>query len=163
MATTRKAQRLPALLATVAIAVLGSACAGTSGAAPTSGGSALPFGSAADPRDAVTTIEVETLDEMAFSPAEVAVERGEVVLFVVANTGKLPHEFTIGDEAEQERHAEEMSDPGMAAHDHPFSVWVAPGETKEIAWEFGEAGEFLYGCHVPGHYEAGMVGTITVD
>lgn len=28
--------------------------------------------------------------------------------------------------------------------------------------EFGEAGTFSYACHVPGHYEAGMVGTITV-
>ena len=158
MATRRRTTRF---LAAVAVAAAGAACGGL-GDATTTGGSALPFGSAADPRDATTTIEVETLDSMAFSPEEVTVERGDVVLFVVENTGKLPHELTIGDEAEQQRHAEEMSDPGMTAHDHPFSVLVAPGETKEIAWEFGEAGDFLYGCHVPGHYEAGMVGTITV-
>lgn len=100
---------------------------------------------------------------MAFSPEEMSPEQGDVVLFVVENTGKVAHEMTVGDEAEQERHAEEMSDPNMTAHDHPFSVWVEPGETKEIAWEFGESGTFYYGCHAPGHYEAGMVGTITVS
>lgn len=163
MTTRRRTKRLPALVAAVAMAALGSACADRSDAAADRGSPALPFGSAADPRDATSTIEVETLDSMAFSPEVVAVGRGDIVLFVVENTGKLPHEFTIGDEAGQERHAEEMAEAGMTGHDHPFSVWLAPGETKEIAWEFSEAGELLYGCHVAGHYEAGMVGTITVE
>lgn len=55
-----------------------------------------------------------------------------------------------------------MSDARMRAHDHPFSVWLEPGETKELAWKFSEEGEFLYGCHFPGHYEAGMVGAVAV-
>ena len=155
--------RIAMVAGVVVLALTAAGCAGTSDASSDAGGgSALPFGSAADPADAVRRVEIQTLDEMAFSPEHLTVERGDVILFEVANTGKLPHEFTLGDEAEQQRHAEEMAEPGMTAHDHPFSVWLEPGETKELAWEFGESGEFLYGCHAPGHYEAGMVGAITV-
>jgi uncharacterized cupredoxin-like copper-binding protein len=39
---------------------------------------------------------------------------------------------------------------------------VAPGETEEITWTFTDAGGTLYGCHEPGHYEGGMVGSIEV-
>ena len=39
---------------------------------------------------------------------------------------------------------------------------LAPGKTGEMGWQFTKAGEFLYGCLVPGHFEAGMVGTIKV-
>ena len=41
-----------------------------------------------------------------------------------------------------------------------FPRWEGP------CWEplrrFNRAGEFLYGCLLPGHFEAGMVGTIRV-
>lgn len=35
-----------------------------------------------------------------------------------------------------------------------------PGETQEVTVTFDRAGTILYGCHVPGHYAAGMVGTL---
>ena len=40
------------------------------------------------------------------------------------------------------------------------AVTVAAGETRVLTWRFEDAGEVLYGCHEPGHYEAGMVGSI---
>ena len=53
----------------------------------------------------------------------------------------------------------------MAEDDHgdEAEVEVAPGETATLVYTFDEPGELLYGCHVPGHYAAGMVGTITVE
>jgi uncharacterized cupredoxin-like copper-binding protein len=39
---------------------------------------------------------------------------------------------------------------------------VAPGKSGEMGWRFTKAGEFFYGCLVPGHFEAGMVGKIKV-
>ena len=44
----------------------------------------------------------------------------------------------------------------------PSSIEVSSGEVAEITWRFTEAGDLLYGCHEPGHYEGGMVGSITV-
>lgn len=36
------------------------------------------------------------------------------------------------------------------------------GQTKEATVTFEDPGEILYGCHIEGHYDAGMVGTVTV-
>jgi uncharacterized cupredoxin-like copper-binding protein len=37
-----------------------------------------------------------------------------------------------------------------------------PGHRGEVVWKFNRAGEFPFGCLVAGHYEAGMVGRITM-
>jgi len=47
-------------------------------------------------------------------------------------------------------------------HDEPYMAHVAPGKTERIVWRFTKPGEFHYGCLVPGHFEAGMVGKIVV-
>lgn len=50
----------------------------------------------------------------------------------------------------------------MVMHDEPNAVSLQPGETKELTGTFTSAGELIYGCHEPGHYDAGMRGTLTV-
>jgi uncharacterized cupredoxin-like copper-binding protein len=156
--------KIAVISAALALGSLGAACSDDADGSNQGGSNqvALPFGSAALAEDASRTIEVTTLDSMRFEPMSMELTEGEIVRFVVTNEGKLPHEFALGDEAQQLAHAEEMKGMGMMAHDHPYSVWVEPGETKEMAWSFSIAGEFLYACHVPGHYEAGMVGTLSV-
>jgi uncharacterized cupredoxin-like copper-binding protein len=39
---------------------------------------------------------------------------------------------------------------------------VAPGKSGEMGWRFTQPGQFYFGCLEPGHFEAGMVGTIDV-
>lgn len=39
------------------------------------------------------------------------------------------------------------------------SVHVAPGATKEVTWAFSGEELPVYGCHVPGHWDAGMRGS----
>jgi uncharacterized cupredoxin-like copper-binding protein len=51
--------------------------------------------------------------------------------------------------------------PGME-HDEPYMKHVAPAKKEEMVWQFTKAGEFHYACLIPGHFEAGMVGRITV-
>jgi uncharacterized cupredoxin-like copper-binding protein len=41
-------------------------------------------------------------------------------------------------------------------------VTLEPGETAEVIATFDEAGDLMIGCHVPGHWEAGMRGTVVV-
>ena len=121
-----------------------------------------PFGRAADPRRAGRTIHVEMADTMRYSPAEITVTRGDTVRFVVSNKGQALHEMVLGRMQELREHAEMMKKhPGME-HDEPHMLHVAPGKTGEMGWRFTRAGEFHYGCLVPGHFEAGMVGRITV-
>jgi uncharacterized cupredoxin-like copper-binding protein len=47
-------------------------------------------------------------------------------------------------------------------HDEPYMAHVAPGKTQRIVWHFTQTGEFYYGCLIPGHFEAGMIGRIVV-
>jgi uncharacterized cupredoxin-like copper-binding protein len=47
-------------------------------------------------------------------------------------------------------------------HDEPYMAHVAPGKTERIVWQFTKPGEYYYGCLIPGHFEAGMVGKVIV-
>jgi uncharacterized cupredoxin-like copper-binding protein len=121
-----------------------------------------PFGRAADPKKAKRTVRVDMSDEMRFTPSELKIREGEVVRFVVANKGKVLHEMVLGTMDDLKQHAEMMrKHPGME-HDEPHMAHVSPGKSGEMGWQFTKAGEFYYGCLIPGHFEAGMVGKIIV-
>jgi uncharacterized cupredoxin-like copper-binding protein len=112
--------------------------------------------------EGTATIRVAALDELAFDPPSIEVEVGETVRFVVTNAGETEHEFVVGD-AETQEMAEEQAMQGEHGHVEAMaSLSLAPGETKEATITFEQQGELLYACHVAGHYDDGMVGTITV-
>jgi uncharacterized cupredoxin-like copper-binding protein len=122
-----------------------------------------PFGIAADPKTATRTVRIDMTDAMRFTPSEIMVKRGEVVRFVAANKGQVLHEMVLGTMDELKKHAELMKKhPGME-HDEPHMAHVAPGKAGEIGWKFTRAGTFYFGCLIPGHFEAGMVGRIKVQ
>ena len=128
------------------------------------------FGRPADAAEADRTIDIRTSNELAFDPAQVTVAAGETVTFSISNEGDLQHDFVLGDEAAQEEHADEMaameSEMAMEGEEHgdANALSIPPGETVELTWVFdGETEGLLYGCHEPGHYEAGMVGEIIVE
>lgn len=137
------------------------------------------FGEAAPAAKASRTVQV-VLQDISFSPTSLQVKAGETVRFVLVNKGQLLHEFNLGDAAMHAEHQKEMlrmQAGGMAAmdhgamghgdkagmqHDDPNSVLVEPGQTAELTWTFGQAGELEFACNVPGHYQAGMVGKLTI-
>jgi uncharacterized cupredoxin-like copper-binding protein len=93
---------------------------------------------------------------------EVTVKRGEVVRFVPVNKGQVLHEMVRGTMDDLKKHAAMMrKHPGMH-HAEPYMAHVAPGKSGEMGWQFTRAGEFYYACLVPGHFEAGMLGKVTV-
>lgn len=108
------------------------------------------------------SIQVRTTDALRFEPAEISVTAGETVRFEVTNDGQTVHEFLIGDEAAQDEFAAEMAEGG-GHHETDAGVTVEPGETETLDYTFEEAGELLAGCHEPGHYDGGMVASISVD
>ena len=120
------------------------------------------FGREGDPKKVTRTIRVDMSDKMRFSPETLEIKRGEVVRFEVKNSGKVMHEMVLGTMKELKEHAELMRrHPGME-HDEPYMAHVAPGKRERIVWQFTQAGEFYYGCLIPGHFEAGMIGKVTV-
>jgi uncharacterized cupredoxin-like copper-binding protein len=122
----------------------------------------MDFGAPADPDDADRTIEIEALDAPKFDPDSLEVDAGDVVTFVVTNAGNNDHEFVLGDEEFQAAHGEAMG-AGRMHHGGGMAIVIEPGDTEELTWQFSTRGEVLYGCHEPGHYEGGMVGTIEVS
>jgi uncharacterized cupredoxin-like copper-binding protein len=120
------------------------------------------LGKAADPKRARRVVAIDMADTMRFTPAQLTVKRGETVRFVVKNRGKVMHEMVLGTMDDLKAHAEHMKKhPGME-HDEPHMLHVAPGRSGQMGWQFTRAGEFFYGCLVPGHFEAGMIGKVTV-
>ncbi|MCJ7711221.1 MAG: cupredoxin domain-containing protein [Chloroflexi bacterium] len=149
-----------ALLA--AVAVLAAACSsGSSTPAPVT---AAPVPSV-EATAATTRIDVTLNDALTIEPAAMTVPAGVPVTFVVTNTGAVFHEFVLGDEAEQMAHdAEMMESGGMSMpQDEPMAIGLEPGQTKELTVTLAEPGEILAGCHVVGHYAAGMKAAITIE
>jgi uncharacterized cupredoxin-like copper-binding protein len=120
-------------------------------------------GGPADEGEAARTVEVTTLDTMTFEPSGIDVSAGETVTFVVTNTGQEVHEFTLGNAAVQQEHAEAMAHmPAGMAHNTPNSITPQPGETEQLTWRFGDTATLEYACHQPDHYQAGMRGEVTI-
>lgn len=121
-----------------------------------------PWGREGDPSKAKRTVTIAMSDAMRFTPDKLEVKVGDTVKFVVANKGQVMHEMVIGTEKELKAHAELMKKhPGME-HDEPYMAHVSPGKQESITWQFTKPGEFMFGCLIPGHFEAGMVGRIKV-
>ena len=147
------------------------------------------FGQPAAASKATRSIEV-VMGDMSFEPKAIKVEAGETVRFVLVNKGQLLHEFNLGDAAMHASHQKEMlqmQQSGMLTptaikemshdmagmdhaamghgmkHDDPNSVMVEPGKTAELTWTFSKATGLEFACNIPGHYQAGMVGKLTVS
>ena len=122
------------------------------------------FGEPADASSADRVIEIDALDTLEFDPSEITVSVGETVTLRVTDRGALPHDFALGTAEMQDEHEAEMAEmSGDMMHDEPNVFSLSSGETMEITWHFTEPGEIIFGCHQPGHYGAGMKGTITIE
>jgi uncharacterized cupredoxin-like copper-binding protein len=129
------------------------------------------------------TIKVEMYDNY-FKPEKFNVKKGETIRFIVANKGRLVHEFNVGTHKQHMAHQKEMMmmiDHGVLEadkinhdkmkmkmpngetmeHNDPNSVLLEPGKTGDIIWKFSKKADLEIGCNVPGHYDAGMVGKVT--
>ena len=146
-----------ALAAVIVAFMLGGLVVASASGLDTGGHSAT-----ADP--VARTIEVTMTDQLTFDPDAITVAPGETVRFVVANTGESVHEFLIGDEAAQAEFEAEMSSGEEMDHDTSSGVSVDPGQTETFEYTFGDTNDMIFaGGHEPGHYEGGMVATITVS
>jgi uncharacterized cupredoxin-like copper-binding protein len=121
-----------------------------------------PFGRQGDPRKVKRVISIDMSDTMRFFPSEVSVKRGDTVRFEVRNIGELAHEMVIGTMDDLKKHAAHMKKNGEMHHADANAAHAAPGTSERIVWQFTKSGEFYYACLVPGHFDAGMIGTIVV-
>lgn len=120
------------------------------------------FGQEGDPKKVVRTIRVDMTDNMRFAPSDITIKRGQTVRFVAKNSGQVLHEMVLGTKQAIEEHAQLMKKFPEMEHADANIAHVKPGQSGEIVWQFTKAGEFRFACLQPGHFEAGMVGRVTV-
>tara|TARA_R110002126_G_scaffold226044_2_gene370800 strand:- start:3188 stop:3694 length:507 start_codon:yes stop_codon:yes gene_type:complete len=126
----------------------------------------MAVGEAGKRADASKTVVVqmkETDDgDMIYEPNSLDVKKGQTIHFVVKNKGELVHEFVLDNHSEIMEHKEIMAKFPEMEHDDPNSIRLEPGKTGNIVWKFTNAGKFEFACLIPGHYEAGMKGDLSV-
>lgn len=120
------------------------------------------WGIAGDAKAVTRTVTLTMDDNMRFTPDKLSFKQGETVRFVVHNKGKLLHELVIGTKKELDDHAAMMLKFPAMEHDEPYMAHVSAGKTGRLIWTFNRPGEFDFACLIAGHYQAGMVGKITV-
>jgi uncharacterized cupredoxin-like copper-binding protein len=105
---------------------------------------------------------------MTYSPSTFEVKAGVPVELTFVNEGELEHDFSILEipvesvsepEAMSAEHEMEM---GAAAMDPALHVAAEPGATGHMTFTPTQPGSYEFYCTVPGHKDAGMVGTMTV-
>lgn len=99
---------------------------------------------------------------MIFTPASFKVRKDQTIRFAVKNDGEIDHEFVLDQEDKVMEHKALMEKFPEMEHDDPNAIRLAPGESGEIVWKFTNDGVFKVACLVPGHFDAGMHGDVTV-
>ena len=149
------------VLSTLALTSPALAAAG----APGHGHATFAAGEPGNPKKPYRIVQVvmrEGDGKMMFIPAKLEIRRGEQIRFMLRNNGELEHEFVLDSTANNMKHAKAMMKNPDMEHDDPNAKRLKPKKTDEFYWRFTKPGKFEYGCLIPGHREAGMVGTIVV-
>lgn len=92
--------------------------------------------------DVLIDVTAGTPSEFRFTPERIAVETGQRVGIVFTNKGGAEHELSID---------------ALGFHIH-----AASDETESAAFVAPAPGEYVIGCYIPGHFEAGMQATLAV-
>lgn len=101
-----------------------------------------------------------TMTDFAFSPNAFTVPAGEEISVQVTNNGAVAHSFIVM----QSGHTVQGH---FTDADKPYVLWevatVPPGESVKGSFTAPSApGEYQLLCGIAGHFEAGMVGKLTV-
>jgi uncharacterized cupredoxin-like copper-binding protein len=104
-------------------------------------------------------------DEFTYDPSTITVKAGEDFTVTFENNGALEHTFNVLKAGEEIEHVKE--DIGDEEHLHEallFDMHEVPAGGSETATFTApsEPGEYTFVCVVPGHIDAGMVGTLVV-
>lgn len=114
----------------------------------------------------VDGVQVVTINakEFKFTPSEIHLNPGKAK-FILINDGAVEHEFEVYETANRQKLMDAMSANDQKAADSLAMARiksVSSKQTKESDVVTLKGGTYEIGCHVVGHFEAGMKGTLTV-
>jgi uncharacterized cupredoxin-like copper-binding protein len=117
-----------------------------------------------DSQSGTTELNVAIKDEFNFDPNTLIAKAGEEVVLTFENTGTLDHSFVILKEGVDLEHALEEDEEELHEELLLEIHEIAPGErATETFTAPSNPGDYVFLCTVPGHAEAGLVGTLTVS
>lgn len=139
---------LPLLLAAFAALALLAACASD------------------DSDDAPARAMQVSMQDIAYSNTALTASRGEHIRIELDNKGGVTHDFTVDRMPTQGLHM--MGGAGGDEHqhmtgEHAMHLALDTGKSGWLEFEPTETGTYEFYCTVPGHREAGMHGTLTVQ
>ena len=104
------------------------------------------------------TVQID-IHHSRYQPSRLSVPVGVPVRFVIRNLDPIDHEWIVGDAATHARHR-----TGTEMHHgaRPTEVSVAALQTVETIVTFPAASSLQFVCHLPGHEQYGMVGTLDI-
>lgn len=131
--------RRPALgmIAVLAVALLVAAC-GSGNAQASSNPVQIPI----------------ALSEFKIESPQTTFTTGTLYRFVIKNEGTIPHDWAIMPRGQTDE---------SQALIRVDEAELSPGASVTREFTFNEAGDFEFACHLPGHYEAGMLLAIKVE
>lgn len=121
-----------------------------------------------------------TMTDFKFTPPTITLRAGVETEIVLVNKGKVQHEFMVYDPPKGKvadwdefvmgatyfknmgEIAGEFEGLGAVAGTSIFEVEVKAGKTAALIFTPNRRGTFEIGCHVEGHYEAGMKAVLVV-
>jgi uncharacterized cupredoxin-like copper-binding protein len=124
-----------------------------------------------------------SMTEFDFEPDDITLPVGEEVTIRLTNDGDIRHEFMVGRDVMTDNgtpaghmhdffdgiHPTVVPEDAVVADDHHahggFMVMLDPGQSADVTFTVpeGKTGEWEIGCFEPGHHEAGMHATLTVE
>jgi uncharacterized cupredoxin-like copper-binding protein len=96
------------------------------------------------------------LDDFSFTPASVTLAAGVEVSVDVSNIGGIQHSWVVVKQGVAVTTSAEVTPDRVLA----ASADLDGGASDSISFTLPEAGTYQVVCHIPGHIEAGMVGTV---
>ncbi len=119
-----------------------------------------------DGGEAKTTDLLVVATDIDYDTPRLEAATNQPVRLTLVNDGALEHDFSVRKIGVRDVHAPEgehddhmMSEP---AHELDLHVAAAPGGSALLEFTPTEPGEYEFYCTVPGHKEAGMVGTLVI-
>ncbi len=161
------------LIASAPVVALAQAPATQKPAAPAT---QKPAAAAPAAAKGVRTIEIIGTDDMKYSVANIEAKAGEQIRIRLTSKGAMPkiamaHNFVLLAKAADTlkfvnasamARATDFVPPDMKAQVIAHTGLAGAGETVEVTFKVPAAGTYTYLCTFPGHFQAGMRGTLTV-
>ena len=114
-----------------------------------------------------TTLNVTAQDTLKFEPATLSAPANSQVTVAFKNGGAQQHNWVLAKTEDADRVATEAAAKGGDAAGIAGVIstggLLAGGGNEEVKFTAPAAGSYTYLCSIPGHYQAGMKGTLTTS